>query len=137
MADLTITAANVVSASGSVRGSGFSNDTIVAGKNIAKDPSDGLYYLADNNSATAARRHTDGVALNAASPGQPVDFHVSGNLNPGATVVVGTIYVLSATAGGICPAADLASGSYTSILGVGTTASNIACQIQNSGVAVP
>lgn len=137
MADLTITAANVVSASGSVRGQGFSNDTILAGKAISKDPNDGLLYLADNNSATAARKRTDGIALNTASPGQPVDFHVSGNLNPGATVAVGTIYVLSATGGGICPAADLASGNVTDIIGVATTTSNINVSLHNSGAATP
>jgi hypothetical protein len=37
----------------------------------------------------------------------------------------GTIYVVSATAGGICPEADLASTNYVSILGVGSTAAVI------------
>jgi hypothetical protein len=61
----------------------------------------------------------------------------AGNINLGATLTVGQIYVLSATAGGIAPVADLATGHYPSILGVATTASNLLMGILVSNVAKP
>lgn len=137
MADLTITAANVVPAAGSAKSTGTANDTITAGQTINKDPTDGLIYRSDNNSATAARRRVDGIALNAASANQPVDFITSGGLTPGATVVIGTIYCLSGALGGICPAADLVSGMETTVLGIATAVNNIALNIQNSNVLIP
>ena len=40
-------------------------------------------------------------------------------------------------AGGIAPAADLTTGHYTSVVGVGITAATLGLAIYNSGVAVP
>lgn len=137
MADLTITAANVIPGANSSRESKFAGEAIAAGKSISIDPTDGKAYLSDANHATAARRRVDGIAVNGAGIGQVVGFHKSGDLNPGATVAIGTIYCLSATAGGICPAADLASGYETTVIGIATTVSNIAVNINNSGVLIP
>lgn len=137
MADLSITATSVAPGSGSVTIDVTSGATITAGKACYVSSSDGKAYLADTNSATAEVRSLRGVALNAASSGQPVRLQTSGQIAIGATVTVGTIYVLSATAGGIAPVTDLASGHYTSIVGVGLTSSVIGLNIYNSGVAVP
>ena len=78
-----------------------------------------------------------GVALNGGATGQPIIVAVSGKFNPGATVAVGTVYILSATAGGICPAADLASSSFCSVIGVGTDTDELTLGINNSGVEKP
>ena len=137
MADITVTPASVVPAAACLQRSGIAGEAILAGQSIALSSVDGKYYKADNNGAAAIQR-CDGVALNSApGAGQPVNFITQGGFNPGATVVVGTIYVVSTTPGGICPAADLASGSKVCIIGVGTTASNIDTLLHNSGASVP
>lgn len=136
MADLTVTAASVIAGSNAKTVAGTFGATITAGKAVYQDTSDNKWKLADAN-LSAAAAVLGGIALNGGSDGQPALIQTGGNINPGATVVVGTIYVLSATAGGICPAADLVSGMYTNIVGIGTTSSNIAMQVQNGLVAVP
>lgn len=136
MADVSVTAANVVAVAGSNIIDGTLGATITAGQSLYYDTTAGTYKLADAN-ASAATGSLDGIALTGGSSGQPVKILTDGNYNPGGTVVVGTIYVLSATAGAICPAADLASGHYVNVLGVGTTASNIKVTRCKSGVAVP
>jgi hypothetical protein len=79
-----------------------------------------------------------GIALNDAADGQPISYLVSGGIDPGATVAVGTVYVVSANAaGGIAPVSDLASTEYVTILGVGVTTSRINVDIKQSGVAIP
>lgn len=139
MADLVLTVANVVPGATSTKSTGTANDTITQGQSVNKDPTDGKIYRSDNNSATAARRRVDGISLNAALAGQPVDFLTGGDIVIGATVAVGTIYCLSGTAGGICPAADLVSGMETTVIGVATSATNLNVlnPIYNSGVLIP
>ena len=53
-----------------------------------------------------------------------------------ATVTAGVAYYLSATAGGICPVADLGSGDYPVFLGFATSSSVLALRIVESGVAL-
>jgi len=137
MADLSITAADVVADSEATLGSGTSGATITAGQAIYEDSSDS-YKLkladCDNTSTTATVK---GIALNGASSGQPVDYITQGDLDLGATLTVGEIYVLSGTAGGICPEADLATDDYVSIIGIATAADNISVKLHNSGAQVP
>ena len=135
MADITITAANVLAASNATTVDVNAGETVTAGQLVYIDAADGEAKLVDNDAE--ATSEVKGVALNGADDGQPLEVCTRGNLNPGATVVVGTIYCSSSTAGGIAPAADLATGDFTTILGVATTAANIYVSINNSGVAVP
>ena len=138
MADLTVTAANVVKGSRAKIVSGTYGATVTAGQTVYADPADSdRYKLADADSATAAVRATAGIALNSGSASQPADVQEGGRINPGATVVVGTIYVQSDTPGGIMPAADLETGDFVTVLGVGVSASQIDLNIHRSGVAVP
>jgi hypothetical protein len=136
MADLSITAANVISGAGAKIVNGKSGETIVAGKVVYFDSADSKYKLADNNSATAAVRVPAGIALNAASNGQPIAIHESGPLTVGATMTAGVAYYLSDTAGGICPVADLATGEYPTVLGIATSTTVLNVNIQASGVAL-
>lgn len=135
-ADLSITAASVVPSSGAATIDVTSGATITAGKLCYINSTDGKAYLADAN-GTAATKVLRGIALNAASAGQPVRLQTAGTITIGATVTVGEIYVLSATAGGICPEADLATGHTVSIVGVATTTTAIFLNIFNSGAEVP
>ena len=137
MADITVTAANVAPGTGAVIDRRYNfGATVTAGQVVYLDTATNTWKLADNDSS-ATTAVLGGVALHGGASGQPAAVLTGGNYNPGATVVVGTIYVLSSTAGGICPAADLGSGDYVAKLGIATTASNIAVAIQVSGVAVP
>lgn len=137
MADLTITASNVVLVDGNTS-EGYAGETITAGQPVYLKSSDELLYKGDNDAGTApATAAIKGIALNGASVGQPVTYQTSGTITIGATVTVGTIYVLSATAGGICPAADLASGDYVTIIGVASTAAIITMFRTPTGIQVP
>ncbi|MBT8198949.1 MAG: hypothetical protein KJO36_00395 [Acidimicrobiia bacterium] len=134
MADLTITAANVIAASGATTKLVTAGATITAGDAVYEDTSDSNEYkLCDADVAGTA--DCDGIALTGSSDGQPLVIITKGDLNPGATATLGETYVVSTTAGGIAPISDLGSGDFVTILGVATTTSNIAIDIQNSATA--
>jgi hypothetical protein len=136
MADLTITPANVKPEATTITKHGTAGATLTAGQSVYIDPTDGTIKPARANAPGTAT--IAGVALNGASSGQPIAFVVGGEYTPGATVVVGTVYVLSAgVAGGIAPYDDLTTGNRVSILGVATAANKIKINIINSGVAIP
>jgi hypothetical protein len=121
-----VTAASVLAAAGASIANGTAGVSITAGQQIYKDVN-GLMQLvkADTN----AHSQTTGVALNNAGANQPVSFITGGNYNPGATVTVGTIYIASPNnAGGIAPITDATTGTYMTVLGIATTASNILVQ---------
>ena len=120
MADLAITASQVKAGAGAVEGTGVAGATITAGQPVYEDATDGRIKLADANLSLAAAK-ARGVALHAALANQPVRYQKGGKVivGAGAAPVKGTIYVASATGGGIAPAADLISGMHTTILGVG------------------
>lgn len=136
MADITVTAANVQPGTGAVIDKRYNfGATVTAGQAVYLDLTTNTWKPADNDSS-AATAVLGGVALNGGASGQPAAVLTGGNYNPGGTVVAGTIYCLSSTAGGICPAADLGSGDTVAILGVATSASNINVQLHNSGGAI-
>lgn len=136
MADLSITAANVVAGSGAETENGILGATVTAGQVGYKDSADGRWKLADNNSATAAVREPQGIFLNGGAAGQPVSVLKSGLLTSGATLTAGVAYYLSDTPGGICPVADLSTGEYPSFIGIATSASVLKVNITTSGVAL-
>lgn len=133
MADLTITATSVVPGSNAVKETGVALSTITAGQVVYRDPTTLKFAPADANSATAAIRAAYGIALNGAAAGQPVTVQTDGDITIGATLVVGVVYVLSATAGGIAPAADVADGDYVSVIGTPTSTTVLRLAIVQSG----
>lgn len=136
MADLSVTAANVVPGSGAKTESGIAGATITAGQVVYKDSSDNKFKLADTDSATAAVRSPYGIALNGASNGQTLGVLTMGAMTIGATVTAGVFYYLSGTAGGICPVADVAAGDYPCIIGSASSASVLNVHIVESGVVL-
>lgn len=136
MSDLTITAASVLAGTSAATENGNLGAAITAGQAIYKSASDGLWYLADNNSATAAVRQAMGIALNGGGIGQPVRVLLSGPVTIGATMTAGVAYYLSDTPGGICPVADLASGEYSCLIGIATSTTVLDVAIKYSGVAL-
>lgn len=136
MTDLSITAANVIARGTAKKVPGTAGASITAGQVVYLDSADGKFKLADNDSATAAARSPYGVALHAASDGQPLVVARSGPVTIGASLTAGVAYYLSGTAGGICPVADLSTGDYPTIIGIATSTSILNIDIQESGVAL-
>lgn len=136
MADIAITAANVLTRGGSTLADGTAGAVVTAGQAVYLD-SDGTWKLADNDTATVAARSPGGFALNGAAVGQPLKVHKSGPITIGGTLVAGTAYYLSSTPGGICPVADLGTGDYPTIVGIATSTTVLNVKFHESGVALP
>jgi hypothetical protein len=137
MADLSITAGNVLKTSGSVT-NGIAGATITAGQSVYLDTTTNKWKLAQcDGTAAEAGSGGIGVALNGASDGQPLQVLTAGPYNPGATVTVGQTYVVPRTAGNIAPISDLASTDRVTLLGVATTASELTLAPNVSGVVKP
>jgi hypothetical protein len=135
MADISITAANVVAGSDAVRESGTAGATITAGQLVYLDTSDMKYKLADSNGA-AALRVPNGIALNGASNGQPLSVQKGGDITIGGTMTAGIPYFLSDTPGGLCPLPDIGAGEFSCIIGIAKSTSVLAVNIQPSGVSL-
>ena len=118
MADLTVTATSVVPISGSVQ-SGIAGETITAGQSLYIKAADGKLWKAQCD-GTAEEATCVGVAMNGAAVNQPVAYVADGSVNIGATTSKATTYVVSATAGGIAPQADLIATNRISYVGYAT-----------------
>lgn len=140
MADLTITPANVALA-GSTTGAGPTvvqyGEAVTQGEPLYINSSDGKYYLADADASATAAEATK-LAM---TPGGADDYGIVAGaemeVDLGATLTVGTTYVVSATAGGIAPIADLTTGDYTCIIGTAETASKIKLKFIFTNAAKP
>jgi hypothetical protein len=137
-ADLVITPANVLAATSPtpIFVDGIAGATITAGQAAYKDSTDGRIKLADCDD-TAAKAEVVGVAVNGAANGQPIRLQTQGKLNLGATLVPGALLVLSATAGGIAPAEDLAAGHRVTLIGIAVSANQCLLKITPTGAVIP
>jgi hypothetical protein len=136
MADLTITAANVLPGTGARLLRGTVGDTAVtAGMAVYRGAANSLFYPTEHG-VSVAEANAVGIALNNAAPGQPTTIQAAGDIDIGATVAVGEIYCVSDNQGKIAPEADVTSGNYMTILGVGTAADTIKLGILASGITV-
>lgn len=133
MADLILTAASVLPGAGASTKNVTSGATIVAGKTVVRDPATSKWVLADSNHATVALRTTGGIALNGASDGQPLTILTGGPITLGAVLTAGVGFYQSDTPGGICPVADVGAGERAVFLGIATSTSSLAVDIQDSG----
>lgn len=136
MADISITAANVVAGADSSAVSGVAGETIAAGKAVYQSSTTKKWMLADSNSATAEARQAKGIALNGASLNQPIAIHKSGDITIGGTLVAGQAVYLSDTPGGLCPLADVGAGEYICQLGLAKSSTVLSVDIQFPGVAL-
>ncbi len=140
MADLSITAANVgIQSTGATTSKVQAGESITQGNPVYLSTGDSKYYQCDAD-AGAANAQCAGVAMTPAdADGYFIMATPSDNttIDLGATLTIGTIYVLSGTKGAIAPSADLASGDYVTVLGVATAADKLVLKINVSGVAVP
>lgn len=119
MADLTVTPASVVIGSGAQVGAGTAGETILAGQPLYVKSTDGRLWKA-KSSGTTEEATVAGIALHGATAAQPIAYASDGTINIGATTVKTVAYVLSATAGGVCPMADLVATNKIVCLGFAT-----------------
>jgi hypothetical protein len=133
MADLSITAASVLPGTGATIKQITWGATIVAGKTVTKDPATDKWVLADSNHATAALRITKGISLNGGGDGQPGAVQTAGPITLGAVLTAGVGVYQSDTPGGICPVADVGAAERAVFLGMPTSTSVLALDIQDSG----
>lgn len=132
--DIVITATSTVRVSGNV--AAFSlGETVTAGQPLYVSTSDGLAYKSDANAA--GKKECVGIALNGGAINQPVRVQSTGTITIGGTTVVGTIYCVSATAGGICPWADLTTGDQVIVIGVGGATNTIDMNLWQTNQAKP
>ena len=121
MADLTITAANVIAATGARTIAGTAGATITAGQVVHISPTTRRFLLSDADAAGVGAVTAFYIALNGASNGQPLVALRIGNITIGATMVAGTEYYVSPNPGGICPRADLTAGDNVILLGIASS----------------
>lgn len=142
MANLTQTAANVTTGAVGMRVECVEGgEAVTQGMPVYRNTTNRKWYQCDANasSTTAAAEGIavtpcggDGSSFVVAKPGS------GGKMNVGATLTVGTTYVVSATKGAICPIADLTTGDYVTILGTASTTALLDfTQITVTGVAKP
>ncbi len=136
MADLSITAANVVQGAGARSEASIAGAAVTAGQVVYKSSTTGKWLLADNNSATAEAKVGQGIALNSAAANQPIVVQTGGEITIGATLTAGTAYFLSDTAGGIGPASDLASGESVCLVGIAKSTSVLVLNFMSVGVTL-
>jgi hypothetical protein len=134
MADIAITAANVIGDGASPRETMTAGAAISAGQAVYLDTSVNKYKLSDSNLTGA--KTCRGIALNSAAAGQPLTIQRSGPVTIGGTLVKGTTYCQSTTAGGICPQADITTGGDVVVLGIATSTTVLQLNIQNTGVTL-
>lgn len=136
MVDLVITATSVVAGTDVVTTDDTAGEAITAGKAVYFNTTTRRWMLADSNSATVEARKAAGIALHAASTGQPIRVQTKGPITIGATLTPGVAYYLSDTPGGICPVADIGTGEYVCLLGFATSATVLDINIQFPNVAL-
>lgn len=127
MADLSITATQVDAGADAIFGEGPAGEAITHGESVYKKESDGKIYKADADASEEAARAVGIAVSESVGAKGRIIFQKSGTFQPGAgaSVTQGEIYYVSDTAGGIKPDADLGSGDYVTLLGVGDSSGNI------------
>ena len=137
MADLTITAASVLFTSGT-KLTGVAGASLTAGQAIYIDTANNNVIKLAQSDGTTLESTVEGVTLHAAGTGQPIVYAGNGSvINIGATTAKTTTYHVSATAGGICPQADLVSTNKIARVGYATaTDGTFVIDIKNTGAVV-
>ena len=134
MANLTIT--SVEPADSRTRAiTAVAGEAIAVGDLIYLDSADSKMKLAD--ASAAATSGVVGISLTAAAAdGDFIVYVASQTIDLGAILTAGTIYCVSATAGKICPHADLVSTNVVAILGYATSTSQMILNVVDTGVVI-
>lgn len=134
MADISVTAASIQKTTSTLWALGIAGAAITAGQPVYADATDsGKLKLADAD--VLATSKAVGIALHGAASDQPLQYATGGTLTFNAALTAGEVYVVSTTAGGIAPAADMGSGDFVTVLGIGTSTTVLKIGIIQSAVA--
>ena len=134
MAELSITAANVVPQSNAIIDrTRIAGEAVTAGQPGYISTADGKAYKADSN-ASLATAVVYGIFVSGGAANQPVALQTGGDLAFGAILTANTGYVVGATAGSIAPIADVTTGWSLGFLGVAISTSVLRLGIINTGV---
>lgn len=137
MADLSLTAANVIPQSNAIIDrSRYAGATIAAGDMVYLDSTTKKWKLADADSATQEIQETSGMAVSGASDGQPIAVQTSGDVALGAVLTAGSRYYLSSTPGKIEPEADLSTGEEINLIGLAKSTTVLTIKITRPGVTL-
>lgn len=131
MADLSITATNVLVISGTPT-TKKAGENITAGELLYPFNSTHMKLAANTNATVAA---VSGIALNNATTGQCVSYLGAGTIALGSVVTVAETYCVSNTSGKICPIADIGSGENLTYFGYGATTTNMTISIEATGLS--
>lgn len=135
MADITITAANVIAASTVQKRAGIAGATVTAGQVVHRDATTGRYVLSDADAVGIGAVTEFAIALNGAANGQPLQVALRGDVTLGG-MTAGTSYYLSPNPGGIAPRADVVTGDNVILLGVAKSTTVLALAPIVSGVTL-
>jgi len=120
MADISITAANVIPSANAQLYRKTLAAASTAGQVVYLD-TNGKAALADAN-ASATTAAVYGILVTGGGTNQVATVCTKDPaLVIGATVAIGDVLILSATAGGVAAVADLATGHYGTVLGIATS----------------
>lgn len=135
MANLTITEANIKPNDEYVRLQPATfGETVTKGQPVYRSTTDDKWYKADADVLATAKAR--GIAIVGGVANETGVIQTDGKLQMGAILTVGTQYVVSVTAGSICPRADLASGDFITYLGTASTTSVLDMDVEATGIAV-
>lgn len=137
MADLTITSTQVKrDEDGGERVSGRAGELITAGMAVYRDEDqDNKWYRCLAN-GSIIQATIEGIALNDAGVRQTLRIQKDGKptLGLSAGIVVGTIYGLSETLGGIAPVSDAKVTHYRTIVGCGDADGKLSMALWSTGI---
>lgn len=134
MSAISVTAASVAPGTDCSTGDGIAGASITAGQPLYIDTANGNVLKLADCDLSALGATVAGISLHAASTGQPIKYATTGYVTFNAVLTAGKIYVLGATAGDICPAADLTTNWRTSLLGIAYSTTSLRLLITNTGV---
>ena len=134
MVDLVVVAANVQPTANLQTKRKNAAELITAGQSVLVNAA-GELELSEND-LVVADAECAGVALTGANANHPCEYGIKGEVNMGAILSIGEVYVVGAAAGAIAPTADPGSGDFRTLIGVATTTSLLKLGPLASGVAI-
>jgi len=134
MADLVVVVEDVLASTGAATDTGVAGQDLLSGQAVYLDSATGTIKKAVDTSAAAAA--AIGITLHAAYADQPIAYIKAGGITLGCATAVGAVYGVTDTAGGISLISERAAGDYITILGIGSSITEIVLRINASGVAI-
>jgi hypothetical protein len=132
MADLSQTPGNVKLVKSNGVQVGVAGESLTQGQPAYQV--NGQWFRADANDGLL-KSQARAIVLTPAATGENVLLAgANSEVNLGATLAVGQVYVVSATVGAIAPYADLVTNDYVTILGVAKTTAILAFNPQATGI---